>query len=41
VWNAIRAAEAGNPPPVWRTPPAVFDTATGPEENEAAEAVDI
>jgi carbon-monoxide dehydrogenase large subunit len=41
VWNAIRAAEAGNPPPAWRTPPAVFDTVRGPEENEAAEAVDI
>jgi carbon-monoxide dehydrogenase large subunit len=41
VWRAVRAAEAGDPSDPWRDPPPVFDTVTGPEENAAAEAVDI
>jgi carbon-monoxide dehydrogenase large subunit len=25
IWRAIEAARAGNPPPPWREPPAIFD----------------
>ena len=40
VWAAVRAAEEGHPPEPWRDPPPVF-AATGPEEREDAEAIDI
>jgi aerobic carbon-monoxide dehydrogenase large subunit len=40
VWAAVQAAEAGSPPDPWREPPPVF-SASGPEEREDAEAIDI
>lgn len=32
VWRAIQSAEAGTLPPVWREPPAVFDTVGVPDQ---------
>ncbi len=40
VWEAIRAAEAGNPPDPWREPPAVFERLHDANEDEAAAAAD-
>ena len=41
VWQAIRQAEQGEPPAVWREPPAIFSTVTGPEDRADADRLDI
>ena len=41
VWRAIQDAQRGEPPAVWREPPAIFATATGPVDRADADAVDV
>jgi hypothetical protein len=42
VWSAVRDAEAGTLPPVWREPPAIFATlAASSAEEGRPEAADV
>ncbi len=42
VWRAVRDAEAGTPPPLWRDPPAIFDQLPRLGEGEGGrEGLDI